>query len=78
MIKIGYWNLYSDLKEGFERIDNEYSQLQSEWKKFKSDEMSEGDLKETIDIDMYDIEKDWVRSILCILDVHLEEFKLRN
>ena len=78
MLEMGYWNLYRDLKQGFEDIDNEYSKLQCEWKKFKSNGVSEDDLKETIDIDMYNVEKDWVRSIMCILDVYLEEFKLRN
>lgn len=78
MLKVGSWNLYCDLKEGFECIDNDYSQLQSDWETFKRDGRSEDDLNETITADMYNAERDWVRSIMFILDMHLEDFKLKS
>ena len=77
-ISVEYWNLFGDLQKGFDSIENEYSELQSQWEEWKSEGMSEDDLKQIKGCDLYNIEKEWVRSIMWILEEHLENFKIKK
>ena len=78
MIPVEYYNLYGDLEEGFKYIQDERSQLQSQWDEWKSEGMSEEELNECIGADQYNTEKDFFRSIMWILDQHLESLKLKK
>ena len=57
-ISVEYWNLFGDLQKGFDSIENEYSELQSQWEEWKSEGMSEDDLKQIKGCDLYNIEKE--------------------